>query len=276
MDDLAIMVAPNGARKGKSDHPNLPITLPEIAAEAKACFALGARALHLHVRDVEGRHSLDPRLYVAATAAIRNVVGADMIVQITTEAVGQFTPDEQIAVVREVVPEAVSIAVKELIPESGREAAASALYSWCRDRKIALQHIIYTPDEFAHLLDLIARKIVPGDRHSVIFPLGRYATGQESDPAELLPFIRLVEENGPERFDWFVCAFGVAETQALTISAGLGGHCRIGFENNFLNVDGSRALDNAERLKDLNKALYANRRSRASREIALRMLGRPD
>lgn len=58
-----LMVAPTGARRGKADHPALPVSIPEIVATAVACFAAGARAIHAHVRDAGGLHSLDPGLY---------------------------------------------------------------------------------------------------------------------------------------------------------------------------------------------------------------------
>ena len=58
-----LMVAPNGARKSRKDHPNLPITISEIVQEAKNCFQKGANAIHAHVRDQEGNHSLDIGLY---------------------------------------------------------------------------------------------------------------------------------------------------------------------------------------------------------------------
>ena len=54
-----LMVAPNGARRGKADHASLPLTLAETLATARACHAAGADALHLHVRDEAGAHSLD-------------------------------------------------------------------------------------------------------------------------------------------------------------------------------------------------------------------------
>ena len=59
INHLALMVAPNGARKSSADHPGLPITVDAIAAEAAACREAGAQALHLHVRDDAGRHTLD-------------------------------------------------------------------------------------------------------------------------------------------------------------------------------------------------------------------------
>ncbi len=277
MMGLAIMVAPNGARKGHAEHPNLPITIDAIVREAVACHAAGAQAIHMHVRDDEGRHSLDAARYVAATEAVRQAAGSDLIVQITTEAVGLYKPHEQIAVVRAVQPEAVSIATKELIPDPSTEAAAADLYHWAYQQRIAVQHIVYAADELAHLLDLIARGVVPGQHHSLIFPLGRYATGQESDPAELVPFIAKVrEQGGAERFSWWTCAFGAAETVSLVATAALGGHCRIGFENSFFNSDGSRADNNAERIADLRAGLHSVRRPPATRAEVMRSLGRPD
>jgi 3-keto-5-aminohexanoate cleavage enzyme len=277
MKNLTIMVAPNGARKGHDDHPNLPVTLDEIACDAVECHAAGAQAIHVHVRDDEGRHCIDASRYIATTDAIRRLAGRELIVQMTTEAVGQFTPPQQIAAVRAVRPEAVSIAVKELVPDASAESAAAELYGWAHQSGIAVQHILYTPEEFDRLLDLAARGIIPGKRHSLIFPLGRYVANQESDPAELIPFAAKVLGNGgTERFDWWVCAFGAAETASLVATAALGGHCRIGFENSFINADGSRAVSNTERIQDLGKALAGIRRSSASRSEALRALGKPD
>ena len=57
------MVAPNGARKTKKDHSNLPITISEIVEEADNCFKCGANAIHAHVRDKNENHTLDTGLY---------------------------------------------------------------------------------------------------------------------------------------------------------------------------------------------------------------------
>jgi uncharacterized protein (DUF849 family) len=277
MADLTIMVAPNGARKGRADHPNLPITPDELAAEAFACHRAGVGAIHLHVRDDQEKHTLDAARYRAATEAVMKRVGPEMVVQITTEAVGMFSPQQQIEVVRAAHPEAVSIAPKELVPDAGAEAAAKDFYTWAQGARIAVQHIIYTPEEFDRFLDLTKRGIIPGKRHSLIFPLGRYAAGQESDPAELIPFVARVRDNGgADRFIWWVCAFGAAETPSLVAAAALGGHCRIGFENSFLNADGSRADTNAARVADLQASLRGIVRPRSSRTQALHALGKPD
>lgn len=103
-EPLIIAVAPNGARKTQDFHPALPMTADEIARDAVACRDAGACMLHLHVRDRDGGHSLDGDTYRQAIAAVRTAVGDDMVIQITTEAVGHYTPDQQIALLHDVRP----------------------------------------------------------------------------------------------------------------------------------------------------------------------------
>ena len=45
---------------------------------------------------------------------------------------------------------------------------------------------------------------------------------------------------------WAVCAFGPRETACALAAAALGGHVRVGFENNLWLVDGSLASSNAD------------------------------
>ena len=69
------MSAPNGARRSKDDHEALPLTPEELAACAESVADAGAAMLHLHVRDKQGKHSLDPDSYRAAISSIRDRVG---------------------------------------------------------------------------------------------------------------------------------------------------------------------------------------------------------
>ena len=84
---VMVMVAPNGARKTKADHPSIPITVLEVAADAQACVTKGAAAVHVHVRDRDERHVLDAALYADLTQALRESVPG-CILQITTEGGG--------------------------------------------------------------------------------------------------------------------------------------------------------------------------------------------
>jgi uncharacterized protein (DUF849 family) len=243
MRQVMMMVAPNGAWRGKTDHPALPMTVAEIARDAAACAEAGAAAIHLHVRDGKGRHTLDATLYREAIEEIRATAGKDLIIQITTEAVGRFSPGEQMACVRSVRPQAVSLALREILPEGAANMEATAFFRWLAAEEIAPQFILYASSEVALLFDLVERGVVPFDRPCMLFVLGRSAVDRQSEPAELDPFVASL---GGRDAPWATCAFGRRESECALHAARLGGHVRIGFENNFCLPEGTIASSNAE------------------------------
>lgn len=251
-----IMMAPNGARRTRADHPALPVTVSETVAAAKVCHEAGAGALHAHVRDAAGDHVLDAGLYRELLSRMKAEVPG-MLVQITTEAVGRYSPQEQRALVRDVAPEAVSIAVREMVPD-GDTAEAGTFYSELRGQGCAVQHILYSAGDVERFFDLAEAGVIPGTGHQLLFVLGRYAADQQSVPADLMPFLdKLAERRGAWEIDWAVCAFGRRETDCLVEAVRRGGKARIGFENNLWNSDGRVAADNAERVRELVAALEA-------------------
>jgi uncharacterized protein (DUF849 family) len=60
----------NGARS-PAEHPALPVTPAELAAEGRAAVAAGAGALHLHPRDEDGEETLAADAVAAAVEAVR-------------------------------------------------------------------------------------------------------------------------------------------------------------------------------------------------------------
>ncbi len=242
------MVAPNGARRGKADHPALPLTLAETLACAAACHAAGAGAIHAHLRDAEGRHWLDAGAYAELIAEMALRVPA-MPVQITTEAAGRYDPAAQRALLARVRPEGVSIALAEMLADDDR-AAARRCYHRLAEAGVAAQHILYDPRQVVWLADEIARGTLPPGPVQALFVLGRYIAGQTSDPAMLMPFLDALAASLPGA-DWAVCAFGAAETACLGAALARGGKARVGFENNLWMADGSLARDNAARVAEV-------------------------
>ena len=217
------------------------MTPDELAHSAAACLEAGAAMIHLHVRDEEGAHSLDVEAYRAAIAAVRAAVGERMVIQVTSEAVGRYSPQEQMAMVRALRPEAVSLAPRELLPEGADEAEVAGFLAWLDAESILPQFILYSAEEVERFDRLIERGIVPAGRRFLLFVLGRYSAGQQSAPSDLLPFVAANKQDHP----WAVCAFGAREAACAIAAMTLEGHARIGFENNLLLPDGSRAPDNA-------------------------------
>ncbi len=245
---VIVAVAPNGARRTTADHPALPITPRDLGLAAARCREAGAAMIHLHVRDDAGRHSLDVARYRAAIAAVRREAGPEMICQVTTESVGRYGPAEQIAAVRELAPDAFSVALRELFAEPQDEAPGAKFLAEQAASGVLVQHILYDPDDVGRFRTLVTRGLIPPACAGVLFVLGRYAVDQRSVPADLLPFLEGWQAGRPLDLPWAVCAFGPCEAACMVAAATLGGDVRIGFENNLWRADGSVARDNADQI----------------------------
>ncbi|MFV0515574.1 MAG: 3-keto-5-aminohexanoate cleavage protein [Jhaorihella sp.] len=235
----SLMVAPNGARRGKQDHPALPVTPEEIAQAARSSFDAGADTIHLHVRGSDRQHTLDPALYRDAMDAIEETA-PDMNIQITTEAGGIYDVAAQLACLNELRPGAASIAVREMARDPER---AARVYALARETTTRVQHILYGPDCIARLRDWCGRGLIVDTRPEVILVLGQYAPPIAARPDMLAPMLDLLGLDRP--VSWTVCAFGRAEPECLLATLRAGGNVRIGFENNIELHDGTLFADNA-------------------------------
>jgi 3-keto-5-aminohexanoate cleavage enzyme len=242
---MLIAVAPNGARYSKADHSALPISPKELAHTARTCLEAGAAMIHLHVRDDQGKHTISSRYYIPAIAAIRKEVGSRMIIQATSESAGIFNRHQQMQAMTELMPESVSIALRELIPDSATDSAAEAeactFLTRLEDAGTLIQYIIYTPGELDRYQHLCDAGVIPGQRHMLLFVLGRYSEtlAQASD---LDTFVTAYKGKAA----WMCCGFGKNEQSIMTRAAQLGGHARVGFENNMQRADGSMVADNSQ------------------------------
>ncbi len=242
-EGVILMAALNGSRLRKTDYPQLPVTSEEIAKEAKLCRDAGAAMVHVHVRDSNDQHALDADLFREVMEEIKTSVGEDIIFQVTTEAVGRYAPEEQMELVEHLRPEAVSVALSELLPEGGDETRVSEFLKWLHKEGVWPQFILYRPEDLTHLLSLQQKGVVPFKHLFVLFVLGRYQKDMQSNPEDLDPFL---DELGANDISWMMCAFGRAENACAGYAIAKGGHARIGFENNILLPDGSQASSNAD------------------------------
>jgi len=244
------MVAPNGARRTKADHPAIPVTIPETVETAKSCAAAGADAMHLHVRDAEQRHVLDAGMYREALAEL-GVAVPQMHFQITTEAVGRYSPEEMRRLAYDVMPPGISIGVLEMMP--GRQPTPDdiRLYRTLHEAGTRIQHLVFFPEEIDILADLLARAELPRENFWCLFVIGHY-TGRISHPDLIRPFReRMVAHSLVP--DWAICAFAEEEHDSLVEAVAQGGKLRVGFENSLCMPDGSIAPDNAARVAAANR-----------------------
>ena len=251
---VIVAVAPNGGRKTKADHPALPISPEELGRTAAECLAAGAAMIHLHVRDRDGLHVLDPEAYRAAIARICAAVGDGLVVQITSESLGRYSPAEQRAAILATNPEAVSLALRELAPHESGEKDFAQFLGRLKQMRVYPQFILYSPDEARRLEAMQKRGLIPFEAPAVLYVLGRFTLLRTASPSDLLPF---VAPDMPRFASWSVCAFGRREAACVTAAALLGGHARVGYENNLALPSGERAPSNADLVAVVVQALKA-------------------
>jgi len=266
---VIITVAPNGAYKKAADHPAVPMTPDALALEARACLDAGAGMMHMHVRKPDGSHLLDAHAYREALAAVDRAVGRELLVQVTSEAAGVYKAAEQIALVRELQPEAVSMGLREIAVPEIPETELAAFFAWVAERRIMAQIILYDEGDVQRWQSLRARGLVPPGAWSVLFVLGRYSVGQTSSAYDLLPFLAAYDHTLP----WAICAFGAEENACVTTAAAFGGHMRVGFENNLKLRDGSIAPGNAALVRQAAEGARSLGRPLATAEDARRIYG---
>jgi len=258
---VMVMAAPNGARRTQADHPALPVTAGELADCAASLVDAGVSVLHLHVRDTEGRHTLASDAYRAAIRRILRRTGNALVLQVTTEAVGRYTREEQMSLVRELRPEAVSLALRELCPDDDAEPGAAPFFAWLVAQRIWPQYILHSVEDVRRFEGMRRRGVFAQEHPSCLLVLGRYADQQPGGPVELDVLLSSADR---ERFPWSVCCFGSREQQAMLEALGKGGHVRLGFENNLLLADGSPAADNAALVRQFVAATEESPRRPAS------------
>src|SRR5690606_10338608 len=102
-------------------------------------------------------------------AAIRREAGSDLIIQVTSEAAKRFTPRQQMAAIQELRPEAVSIAIREILETGdGRvpdltDSDRARFFAWLGRERVSPQYILYDAEDLRTLAEACRKGIIPDD-----------------------------------------------------------------------------------------------------------------
>lgn len=248
---FGLMVAPTGARRSKLDHPALPISTEEIADTARLCAAEGATAIHLHVREADGAHSLDPGRYREAIAAIEERAPG-LAIQVTTESADLFDVEAQYRAMAALRPRWASAAVREMARDV---VVAARFYAMADETGMRVQHIMYGAECLAQLADWRATGVVRAGQNEAILVIGGYAPPVEARPSDLEAPL---DAGAALDLSWMACAFGRQEVACLLRAIRRGCDARIGFENNIQAPDGAALPDNAASVRGFVEAARAS------------------
>ena len=244
MPGTLITVAPTGAETAKDDVPNLPTTLDELVAEAKACEAAGASLIHVHIRDDEHRPTLDPQRLHDTVQALREQT--DLIVQLSTGG-SVHDPLENRLKVLDAEPDSCSLTCGTTnfgddvflnpYPFMGQ------LYQQAQEREVVPEFELFDLGHVAALRRLIDTYGLPyGGKVHVDFVTG-VPGSMPGTPQALLAGVAMLP---PEVTSWSATGIGRAHLLIVAAALSAGGHLRVGMEDNLMYAKGRPVGHNSE------------------------------
>jgi 3-keto-5-aminohexanoate cleavage enzyme len=241
MDKLIITVAPVGAEVTRQDNPNLPLTPIEIAEEAFQCQAEGASLLHLHVRDLSGNATQEKSCFQSVIEAVKQ--RCDLIIQVSTGGAATMTAQERISPL-ELRPEMATLTTgtvnfgNEIFanPMPVVEKFAQAMLTYGVKPEIE----VFDVGMIRNALTLVKKGLLKLPLH-FDFVMG-VPGGIPGEPRHLLHMV----ESLPPGCTWSVAGIGSSELPLATMAIILGGHVRVGFEDNVYYTKNVLATSNAQ------------------------------
>ncbi len=240
-DPLIITCAVIGAELTKTDSSYLPLTPDEIASSAVEAVKAGAHIIHLHVRDDNGKPSQSVALFEQISKAISRQ--CDCILQYSTGGAVGTPLNERIAPLK-LKPDMATLSMGtmnfggEIFENS--EVTIHSIAAAIQDNGIVPELEIFD----SGMLDTTCRFIQKGylpDKFHVDFVLG-VPGGMNGDLKNLM---FLINQLKPEQ-SWSVAGIGKHQLPLSTHAIAMGGHVRVGFEDNIYYKKGELAKSNAE------------------------------
>jgi 3-keto-5-aminohexanoate cleavage enzyme len=228
MSLLLINAALTGMVPTKADNPNVPITIEEIAADARRCVDAGASILHLHVRYPDGRAAYERELNDALFRAVRALCPEVIISGSTSGRV--FTEFEQRSQVLDASPDMASLTLGSMnfatVPSVNSPQMIRDLARRMKARGVMPELEIFDLGMADYSNYLLQKKEIEGPLYANIL-LGSLGT-LNATPSNLAAVVRAL----PAGTTWAGAGIGRFQQYVNGLAIAMGGHVRVGLEDN--------------------------------------------
>ena len=237
MEKLIITAALTGNVPTKEGNPSLPVSPEEIADDVKRCADAGAALFHIHARDSQGNPTLDVAIFKEIVRQVKKS-SPDIIVQLSTGARAGRKWEDRAAPVR-LLPEMASFT-------TGSNNLPGIVYENSPDFLVYMAEVfkktgvkpeieVFEPGMINNALYLQKRGLIEAPLH-FDFVLG--APGAMPGSVKNLLFL---SESIPAGATWTVAGIGKNEIPLSAAAIVMGGHVRVGLEDNATMPDQSPA-----------------------------------
>lgn len=299
MSKIIISCAITGSIHTPSMSPHLPVTADEIAGQAIEAAEAGAAILHLHARHPETGHpSADPAHWAGFLPRI--AAATDAVVNMTTGGSAIMSLDQRLAAPRANAPEMCSLnmgsmnfALYPMIPrikvwkhdwekpflentddlvfKNTPRDIATVLRDMGEDRGARFEFECYDLSHLTMLKHFVDRGLVRAPIF-VQFVFGVLG-GMAAEPDTLTHMKRTADRMFGGDYHFSVLAAGRAQIPMASMAAAMGGHVRVGLEDNLYIAKGRLAQSNAEQVRLIRGIVEGLGREVATPDEARALLG---
>jgi len=270
MSEVVILAAAVvGAEVTKEQNPAVPYTPAEIARAGVEAWREGAAVLHLHARWPDGRPSQRPEHFAEIIAAIR-AAGCDAVLQCSTGGAVGMPLEERLGALVDGAEmgtlnmgtmnfgDGVFVNSRPDILEVARRLRERGLVPECE---------VYD----AGMLDTLAWLLAQGHLRQPYHV--QFVLGVPGGMAGTERNLRFLAGGLPEPTHWSVAGIGRCQLPMAALALALGGHVRVGLEDNLFVAKGVLARGSGELVAAARQLALAAGRRPATPAEARRLLG---
>lgn len=302
MEKLIITAAITGNITLPVQTPYLPLTPQQIIEDAVRAADAGAASVHIHGRDPKtGKPTTDPEVYREIASGIK--ARSDVIVCVTTGGTMYMTPEERAQVVPNLKPELATFNMGSINfsihPIAERYKDDDYKFPWEKEFALSTKNFIFrnTFGDIERLMEIMKENDTKpefelydvGHIYNLQFLIKRnvikppvwlqFVTGILGGiGANVYEVVHMKQTAdrliGEDNYTWSVIGAGYpAEFNLATLSMIMGGHVRVGMEDNIFIEKGVLAKSNAELVEKVVRIARELGREIATPDEARKILG---
>lgn len=270
-----ITVAPTGAWPKKANNPNVPMTPEEIADDVYACWKAGAAVAHLHMRDDQGNGTMSAERFAKTVELIKAHKDCDIVLNLTTSGDLNATDETRQAHLKMLKPEMASYDCGSMnwlhsglflnSPKFLEELGATM-----QEYNVKPEIEAFDPGMIGNAAYYLKKGVLKAPLHFQ-FCMG-CANGIPGSMKNLV-FMKETMESLCPGSTWSCFGVGHSAMEMLYGAVAMGGHIRVGMEDNVMYTKGVLAESNEQFVARAKRVVEEFGRQVATPDEARQILG---
>ncbi len=237
-DKVIITAALTGAVTPKEKNPNVPLTPQEIAEDAYACWQAGASVVHIHMRDDEGLGTMDADRFGETARLIREK--CDVVVNMTTSGDHRASDDERMIHIERYAPEMASFDAGSFnwMPAGvfmNTPQFLQKLGTLMTEKDVKPEIEVFDSGMMDIANYYVAKGVIKAPLHF------QFVLGVLGGMAGTVKNLVYLHDKLPEGATWSAFGVGKDHLPIMMAAIGMGGHVRVGLEDNIYYSRGELA-----------------------------------